>query len=88
MGGSLHKPAGQTLVSAGGILLLLPDSSSVTKVPASHLLLITFNSGNQLPGLGSSTANQLATGGIFTLGQLRNANLEEVMVTGCENCLL
>ena len=32
-----------------------------------------------MPGLGSSTAKQLATGGILTLGQLRKANLEEVM---------
>ena len=32
-----------------------------------------------MPGLGSSTAKQLAAGGILTLGQLRKANLEEVM---------
>jgi len=66
VGGSLHKPAGQTIVPEGGILLLLPDSSNVTKVP----------------GLGSSTAKQLATGGILTLGQLRKANLEEVQKMG------
>ena len=33
VGGSLHKPAGQTIVPEGGILLLLPENSSVTKVP-------------------------------------------------------
>ena len=32
-----------------------------------------------MPGLGSCTARQLATGGILTLGQLRKANLAEVM---------
>ena len=32
-----------------------------------------------MPGLGRTTAKQLASGGILTLGQLRKANLEEVI---------
>ena len=32
-----------------------------------------------MPGLGRTTAKQLASGGILTLGQLRKAHLEEVI---------
>ena len=77
MGGSWKKPAGHTIVPEAGVLLLLPDDSSVTKV-GQRLVHTYLKSLLKVPGLGRSSSSQLATRGILTLGQLRKASLEEV----------